>query len=231
MEGFLKNYANYPFQLDDSVSLANLGADFGTIGNAPVNSSSEGRSYGLELLFQQKLYKGLYGLLSYTFVRSEFAGRTDEFIPSAWDNRHLISLTGGKRLKKNWEVGFRFLLTGGAPYTPYDVAATVRKENWDIRPFSVPDYSRLNSKRIGAYHQLDLRIDKKYFFPKWSLDVYFDVQNAYGFNSRLQDNIDVQRDDAGNPLVDPANPELYLPKFIQNTYGTVLPTIGLIIEL
>jgi hypothetical protein len=111
------------------------------------------------------------------------------------------------------------------------VRETVRRENWDIRPFSVPDYARLNTARISSFHQLDVRIDKKYFFPKWSIDVYLDIQNVYGFTSKFQDNIDVQRDDAGNPLTDPANPDFYLPKYIQNTYGMILPTVGLIIEL
>ena len=69
------------------------------------------------------------------------------------------------------------------------------------------------------------------FFPKWSLDVYVDIQNIYGFSTRFQDNIDVQRDSSGAPVEDPARPGFYLPKYIQNTYGTVLPTVGLIIEL
>ena len=76
IEGFCKFYDQYPFLLEDSISLANLGADFGIIGNAPVNSTSVGKSYGLEFLLQQKLYNGFYGLLSYTWVRSEFMDKT-----------------------------------------------------------------------------------------------------------------------------------------------------------
>ena len=57
MEGFYKKYENYPFLLGDSISLANLGGDFGVIGNEPVTSTSEGRSYGIEFLAQKKLNK------------------------------------------------------------------------------------------------------------------------------------------------------------------------------
>ncbi len=53
LEGFYKNYFQYPFLLDQGVSLANLGSDFGVIGNAPVMSINNGRSYGLEYLAQQ----------------------------------------------------------------------------------------------------------------------------------------------------------------------------------
>ena len=53
VEGFYKKYDNYPFLLKDSISLANLGGDFGVIGNEAVSSTSEGRSYGVEFLAQK----------------------------------------------------------------------------------------------------------------------------------------------------------------------------------
>lgn len=231
LEGFYKQYDNYPFLLEDSISLANLGADFGVVGNAPVKSISKGRSYGLEFLWQQKLYNGFYGLVSYTWVRSEFQDKDGRYTPSAWDNQHLVSLTGGKKFGKNWELGIRWLFTGGAPYTPYNVSETVRMVNWDVRPYGLPDYDNLNINRVNSFHQLDFRLDKKYFFKRWSLDVYFDVQNAYNHVTTFQDNIDVIKDAEGKPVEDTNNPGFYIPKFIQSTYGNVLPTIGIIVEL
>ena len=231
VEGFYKLYDQYPFLLEDSISLANLGADFGTIGNAPISSTSKGRSYGLEFLLQQKLFKGFYGLIAYTFVRSEFEDKNKKYSPSSWDNRHLVSLTGGKKFAKNWEIGVRWLFTGGAPYTPFNIQETIRRQNWDVRPYGLPDYNQLNTQRISAYHQLDIRIDKKYFFTRWSLDVYFDVQNAYNHVTKFQDAIDVQKDGNGQPLVDPNDANFYLPKYIQSTSGQLLPTIGVIVEL
>jgi hypothetical protein len=231
VEGFYKAYDQYPFLLEDSISLANLGADFGVIGNAPVSSTSEGRSHGVELMLQQKLYKGFYGILAYTWVRSEFEDKNEKLVASSWDNRHVVSLTAGKKFGKNWELGARWLFTGGSPYTPFNVQETVRMENWDVRPYGVPDYDQLNSQRISAYHQLDLRIDKKYFFPRWSLNIYVDVQNVYNYQTSFEDNIDVVKDTYGVPVEDSGNPGFYIPKFIQNTSGQVLPTIGVIIEL
>jgi hypothetical protein len=231
VEGFHKWYDQYPFVVEKQVSMANFGADYGVAGSTLLTSTSEGRSYGLEVLLQQKLYQGFYGLLSYTFVRSEFKNAVGAFTPSSWDSRHLISLTGGKKFKNNWEVGMRWLFTGGTPYTPYHVTQTVLRENWDVRPYGIPDYTQLNSQRIRPFHQLDIRVDKKIFFGKWSADFYFDLQNAYNYVTHFQDNIDVQRDASGQPVVDPDNTDYYVPDFIQSTAGTVLPTIGLIIEL
>ena len=87
IEGFYKWYNNYPFLLREQISLANLGADFGVIGNAPVSSASKGRSYGLELLAQQKLNRGFYGIMAFTLVRSDFTNAAGNFQPSAWDNQ------------------------------------------------------------------------------------------------------------------------------------------------
>ena len=72
VEGYFKKYANYPFITRQQVSLANLGAGFGVIGNEPATSTNGGRAYGLEFLYQQRLFKGFYGIFAYTFGRSEF---------------------------------------------------------------------------------------------------------------------------------------------------------------
>jgi hypothetical protein len=231
VEGFYKRYLNYPFLLRDSVSLANLGSDFGVIGNEPVTSSSEGRSYGVEFLAQQKLFKGFYGIVAYTWVVSEFEDKNGDFKPSAWDNGNIITLTGGKKFKGNWELGVRFRYLGGAPYTPFDKDLSSVRTNWDLRGVGILDYDRLNTERNGAVHQLDLRIDKRFFFNKWSLNVYFDIQNAYNYQAPLSPFIMVQRDENGLPLEDPNDPSRYSTKIVENFSGNVLPSIGLIIEL
>lgn len=45
VEGFHKWYNRYPFLLNENVSLANLGGDFGVIGDAPASPVSKGRTY------------------------------------------------------------------------------------------------------------------------------------------------------------------------------------------
>ena len=36
-----------------------------------------------------------------------------------------------------------------------------------------------NSERLASFHQLDLRVDRKFTFKRWSLTVYLDVSNVY----------------------------------------------------
>lgn len=67
LEGFYKNYEDYPVSIRDQVSLANKGAGFEVLGNELIATVGKGRAYGLELLFQQKLTNNFYGIFSYTF--------------------------------------------------------------------------------------------------------------------------------------------------------------------
>ena len=231
LEGFYKVYDNYPFLTRDRVSLANLGSDFGVIGNGPAVPLSGGRAYGLEFLIQQKLTKGFYGILAATLVKSEFEDKNGDLRPSAWDNGQIVTLTAGKKFKGDWEVGARFRYLGASPYTPYDAALSSDRETWDLRGVALPDYDRLNEERTGAVHQLDMRVDKRWFFAKWSLDLYLDIQNVYNFQAPLAPSLTVVRDDNGDPLVDPTDPTRYSTKEIQNFSGTILPSIGIIIEL
>ena len=230
VEGFYKTYDNYPFLTRDSPSLANLGGDFGVIGNEPVTSTSYGRTYGLELLVQQKLLSSVYGILSYTFVRGEFSDKNDELINSSWDNRHILNLTAGKKFTNDWELGMKFRFVGGAPYTPYDIERSATIDVWDIVQQGVFDWDQLNDFRNPATHGLDIRLDKKWYFKKWAVNAYIDIQNIYNFQAVSQPFLDVERDDSGNPIIDPNNPQSYELSEIENISGTVLPSVGLMID-
>ena len=210
--------------------LANLGSDFGVVGNEEVKSISTGRTYGGEFLFQQKLYKGFYAVLAYTYVISEFKDKNDQYVPTAWDSRHIVSLTGGKRFKKGWELGMRWLFSGGSPYTPYDIPTSSSIANWNINGVGVLDYNRLNTERESSFHQLNVRVDKKLFLDKFNMNFYLDIQNLYGYKTKVAPILLVETDAAGNPVVDPNDPTKYKTKLIDNASGIVQPTLGIIVE-
>ncbi|MDA3942337.1 MAG: TonB-dependent receptor [Bacteroidetes bacterium] len=229
IEGFYKQYSNYPFSLNDSISLANKGADFGVLGNEAVTSTSKGRAYGFELLNRSKLPSGFNLILSYTFVRSEFEDYKDQLIPSSWDFRNIVVLTATKSLKRNWIAGVKWRYDGGLPFTPYDLEKSALIPAWDAQGGPYLDFGQLNQLRLKPYHQLDVRVDKKYFFEKWSLMLYVDIQNLYNFKAKLQDNIVREKDANGNIITTDDNTR-YVLRGIPNTSGTVLPTIGIMVE-
>ncbi len=230
LEGFYKGYNKYPFSVENQISLANLGAGFGVVGNEEVTSTSEGRAYGFEVLLQKKSYSGLYGILSYTFVRSEFKDLNNEYIPSSWDNRNLLTATGGKKFNKNWELGAKFRLVGGQPYTPYDYEASADIANYNVNNSGILDYSELNTLRFDLFHQLDIRVDKTWYWKHFSLNLYLDIQNILGSENQEQGFLTPLVDTDGNALIDPSDPSKYLLEEVENTSGTVLPKIGVIMD-
>ncbi|MCW9705483.1 TonB-dependent receptor [Aliifodinibius sp. 1BSP15-2V2] len=222
LEGFWKRYDDYPVSIADSVSLANLGANFEIFGNESVKSVGKGRSYGLEFTYQQKLRDNFYGLLAYTLYWSEFTGfNTDRYYPSRWDNRHLLTFTGGYKLPKNWEIGTRIRVLGGAPYPSLNREAT--EVTYPTLSF---DYSSLNENRLDMFNTLDVRIDKKWNFKKWSLNVFLEVTNVLGSNIPKPPEFGLQRNQMGRP-VEPR--KIVQIKDLDNS--STLPTIGVVIDI
>ncbi|MBM3428752.1 MAG: hypothetical protein FJX95_08215 [Bacteroidetes bacterium] len=78
---------------------------------------------------------------------------------------------------------------------------------------------------------MDIRLDKKWYFTKWTLDAFLDIQNIYGFATSLKPALDVQRDPNGNPIVDPNDPSRYLPNYVPQSSGFRQPAVGIIVEL
>lgn len=229
LEGFYKDYMNYPFSVTDSVAISSKSVDFGIFGDEEVTSTSQGRAFGAELLYREQRFDNTNIILSYTFVRSDFENkRTGEYIPTAWDNRHIVNLTATRKLPRNWDIGAKWRFSGGAPFTPFDIQLSETVEAWDVQRQGYLDFTRFNSERLKAFHQLDLRVDKQYFFDRFSLMFYLDIQNVYNFQSELPPNLLRATDENGQPL--PAEDGKYPLKQLNNETGNVLPTVGIMFE-
>jgi len=239
IEGFYKKYSNYPFSLRDSISLASKGADFGIFGNEPVKSIAEGRAYGAELLYRNRDLFGLNLTISYTLVRSETLPKKESlldlgWIPTTWDNVHLLNITGIRQFKGNWQVGFRWRLVGGQPFTPFDYATSSLVQYWDLNRIPALDYNQFNQSRFEPFHQLDVRVDKEWFLSRITINLYADIQNIYNYSSTSTTFLVQERDASGNPIienpVDPIEQQRYQMREVTSAAGTILPTVGIIIE-
>ena len=230
LEGFYKSYSNYPYSVKDSLVLAFKPVDFGALGSEEILSIGEGRAYGFEILSQNRLKNDLNIVLSYTFAISEFKNNDDEYISTSWDNRHIFIVTTSKKFKKNWVAGIKWRYAGGLPYTPYDIDFSSNRDAWDVTGTAYFDYDLLNSMRFKPFHQLDVRIDKTWYFEKSSIRFYVDIQNFYNFKSDTED-IWTNLNSEGVPVINPDNPQNYVLRRIESDgSGTIVPTIGLIID-
>jgi outer membrane receptor for ferrienterochelin and colicin len=143
----------------------------------PLNYNNEGsgRVLGLEVSAKHELTNNLFAWVAYTLSKSE---RKDPGAESYrlfdYDRTHILTVTGSYRLPKNWEIGTRFRYVTGNLYTPV-TGAVVDADTDEYRAVSGP----VNSSRVKAFHQLDVRIDKRWIYDSWMLNAYLDIQNVY----------------------------------------------------
>ena len=133
----------------------------------------------------------------------------------------------------NSTIGAKWRFTTGSPYTPYDEAASLSIPIYNATfGEGVLNYDQLNSERIPSIHGLDIRLDKKFFYKKWNLQLFLDIQNAYAKNTILPDYFSVVRNEAGQPIEDPLNTGFYQAKYLENESGngTVLPSLGIVVQ-
>ena len=215
IETFYKSYDRMPVLEDDPrINLANLGDDYGFVGAEALLSEGEGRAYGGELFFQQKLTGALYFLGAYTLAWSEYAGADGILKPSSWDRRHSLDLTSGYRLGDSWEVGAKLRVLSGLAYTPWDLEAS--GQTYPLSGRGVRDWSRAGEERSPTYARLDLRIEREWFFQRWDAAVYVDLQNALNRSNSL----------GFSYTEDPAYPDRLRPL---ESVG-LLPTFGFSVE-
>ena len=229
VEGFYKGYGDVPLSIRDQVPLTCKGNDYGTSGDEALVSSAEGRAYGLETMIQWNIPDKLNLTGSFTLFKSEYRNNSSSpYIASAWDNRFVLNLSGTYDFPKHWSVGAKLSCIGGSPYTPYDVDKSSLVEAWDAQGRPYYDYDAYNTGRLDAFAQLDLRVDKDFYFKKWRFGVYLDLQNITGSKLKQPDAL-MSTGVIENPEA-PYSEQRYVMKTVKQESGTILPTIGLTVE-
>ncbi len=168
VEGFFKD-------LTDQVS---RGPD--ATGSFVYNNEGSGYVIGMETLLKYKPDERFFGWLAYTLSRSirQDSPQEDEYL-FQFDQTHNLIVLGSYRLGRGWEFGARFRVVTGPLDTPV------------VKPPSLPAlyaadagaYAPLQgepfSERLPLFHQLDIRVDKRWQMKGWKLSAYLDVQNVY----------------------------------------------------
>lgn len=142
------------------------------------NNEGSGYVIGAETLLKFKPGKRFFGWLAYTLSRSirrNGSGAPEYLHP--YDQTHNLTAVGSYRLGRGWEFGARFRLISGTLVTPVNPAlpALFSADGGTYTPLPGPFYS----ERLPLFHQLDVRVDKRWQFKHWRLGAFLDLQNAY----------------------------------------------------
>jgi hypothetical protein len=142
-----------------------MGAELGNLGR--------GKTVGGELL---ATYRGgpWFGWLSYSYSKSTRVDRPgEEARLFTFDQPHSMNAAASWKSGR-WQLGGRFQLYSGLPYTP--AIGSVFDSD---RNFYIPIYGETNSERAPMHHQLDLRVDYAWRWGPTALTAFLDVQNVY----------------------------------------------------
>jgi len=187
VEGFYKKYSNLPSGtapgVTDYIVQTNTGTGFGgreddfqSFGYYNLTSTASGKSYGAELLLQKKFSEiPLYGLMSFSYGKSEVTANNGITYPGQYDQRFIFNLSSGYIFNSKWEISTKFRYFTGAPFT-----TIYRPSENPTNPGSIinlpDDYL---TDRTPEGHHLDIRVDRYFNFRNYTIIVYVDIQNIY----------------------------------------------------
>lgn len=175
VEGYYKDYYDYPASaLRTYLVLANTGAgfagsedNFSGFGLEPLVSEGSGIARGVEISVQKKLSDTpFYGIANLTLGEAKFKALDGVERTGSYDQTVIFNLSGGYKFSDGWEASMKFRYATGKPQTPFNLDGSQ----------SIALY---NSERSKNTHSLDLRVDKRWFFERYTLITYLDIQNVY----------------------------------------------------
>jgi TonB family protein len=172
-----------------------ISVEEGDVKRVAFTNGGRGRTLGVELLLRHELSKNFFGWIAYTLSRSEIdlSESSESFRLTSFDQTHILTLVGQYNLPWDITFGARFRLVSGRPTTlPLG----------SVHDLDTTNYNRRSSAgtltRFPTFHQLDLRLDKKWVFDTFSLTAYVDLLNAYN-----QENPEQFQEDYRNREVEP----------------------------
>ena len=140
-------------------------------------NTGQGRAFGLETLLRYKPDDHFFGFIAYTLsrsVRRDSPGEPEHLFN--FDQTHIFTAIGSYRLGGGWEVGLRFRYVSGNLRTPRTYGFFDASVGADVPAQAYPPFGVRNP----PFHQLDLRVDKTWFFQDGiKMSAYLDLYNAY----------------------------------------------------
>ena len=136
----------------------------------------KGKAYGLEMLLRYKPDARFFGWVAYTLSRSVLVDTpTEPERLQQFDQTHILTVLGSYKLGRGWEIGGRFRFVSGSLTTPQGYGFVDENAGAQLPLTSFPPYTR----RLPPFHQLDIRVDKRWVYRHWTLSAYMDVLNVY----------------------------------------------------
>jgi TonB family protein len=208
--------------------------DDGTVTPVNFNNGGVGNTLGLEVLLRHELENyplvgigdwfresfpgiyspwmdgfftqvGFFGWIAYTLSRTEIDldEDTEQRVLSNFDQTHILTIIAQANLPFDLSFGGRFRLVSGNPTNaPLGSVHDLDRNNY-IAVAPTGDQTRL-----PTFHQLDLRLDRRFVFDQLTLTPYLDLINVYN-----QANAETYQTDYRSIDQEPINGLPFFPNF------------------
>lgn len=175
---WLSNVPVDPFP--SSFSLLNAGADFVFPERGSLVNEGTGANYGLELTLERTFSNNWYMLLTGSVFESTYKGSDGIERSTAFNNQYVANLLVGREIpigkdKRNrLTINTRVTTSGGRPYSPIDLEASIASET-DVR-----NETDAFSLTFDDYFRWDFKIGVQFNSPsrRFSQSFFIDFQNV-----------------------------------------------------
>jgi hypothetical protein len=173
-EGFWKRYDGYP--IDPSVPsrvLISAGADFESPLVGKLVPSGLVHADGVDVSLAQRLFQAVTLSAAYSYWDVSEYNLEKKWIRADYDIRHQARIWLVWHRAKRWTASALWRYTSGRPYTPYDVAASIKANAGRL------DTKKTNAVTYPAYHRLDLRAERLFLSRHAAITAFVEVDNVY----------------------------------------------------
>ncbi|MDP2340485.1 MAG: TonB-dependent receptor plug domain-containing protein [Deltaproteobacteria bacterium] len=140
-----------------------------------VDNGGRGRTIGAEILLRHEISEYLYGWIAYTLSRTDvdLSENNSSFFLTDFDQTHILTVVASTNLPWGFTLGGRFRLVSG------NLQAFPLGSVHDVDTTNYLGLGSSERQRLPYFHQLDLRVDRKFVFEQFSATAYLDLLNVY----------------------------------------------------
>jgi hypothetical protein len=139
------------------------------------NNGGRGNTVGMEILLRHEITEYLYGWVAYTLSRTviDLDENDSSFELTDFDQTHILTVVASTNLPYGFTLGGRFRVVSGT---------LQRFPLGSVHDLDTTNYLGIGQstrERLPYFHQLDVRVDRKWVFDQFSMTTYLDVLNVY----------------------------------------------------
>ena len=139
------------------------------------DNGGRGNTVGMEVLLRQEITEYLYGWIAYTLSRTVIDDDENDssFELTDFDQTHILTIVAQTNLPYGITLGGRFRVVSGN---------LQRFPLGSVHDLDTTNYQTLGNstrERLPYFHQLDIRVDRKWVFEQFSATAYMDLLNVY----------------------------------------------------